>query len=215
VDSSPWQLFAYRLSGSPSSARVAVWRELRRLGALPLQAGVVVVPELGELAARIDAVSARVLQQGGSVYRFRLDLDSVQRDQLEREWSALRQHEYAEIIEECDTKFVREIEFEIFRGNLTAGEAEEIEADLDKIRAWFDRVQARDWFGAPNIETAKVAIARCEALLDDFMERVYRVEANRGPVLETPADLPWGRAGTDPIESEKPGEFTDARRRGD
>ena len=48
--------------------------------------------------------------------------------------------EYEEIVEECETKFEREIEFEIFRGNLTAAEAEEIEADLEKIKTWFERV---------------------------------------------------------------------------
>jgi len=26
---------------------------------------------------------------------------------------------------------------------------EEIEEDLDKIRRWYERVKARDWFGSP------------------------------------------------------------------
>jgi len=188
-----WQLFIYRLPGKPSRGRVAVWRELRRLGALPLQQGVVAVPELGDLAARIDAVAERVEREDGSAYRFRLsELDADERQRLRDEWTALRSQEYAEIVEECETKFAREVEFEIFRDNLTAGEAEEIEADLEKLRAWLARVVARDWFGAANRSRAEAAIARCEAMLEDFLERVYEAESRDGPSLQPPAELPWG-----------------------
>jgi len=188
-----WQLLIYRLPSTPSRARVAVWRELRRLGALPLQQSVVVVPELGDLPARLDAVVERALAEDGVVHRFRLaDLDAEQQARLRGEWSALRRHEYAEIVEECETKFAREVEFEIFRGNLTGSEAEEIEADLDKLRAWLARVVARDWFGAENRAEAERAVARCERLLEDFVDRVYRAETENGPSLEAPADVPWG-----------------------
>ena len=191
-----WQLFAYRLPSKGSSARVAVWRELRRLGALPLQQAAVVVPDAGGLSARLDDVAHRVEDEGGVVYRFALaQLDDADPGRLEREWNALRTQEYEEIVEECETKFEREIEFEIFRGNLTAGEAEEIEADLDKIKAWFERVGARDVFGADGRDRAERAIAKCERLLADFVERVYQAELEHGPSLAPPASIPWGRLG--------------------
>jgi hypothetical protein len=187
-----WQLFIYRLPPTPSRARVAVWRELRRLGALPLQQAVAVVPELGDLGAALDGIEQRVLSEGGSVYRFALsDLSAAQQARLRAEWNALRAQEFAEIVEECETKFTREVEFELFRNNLTAGEAEEIEADLEKIRTWFARVAARDWFGAPNRPEAEAAIEACARLLDDFVERVYVLEATAGPSLEPPAQLAW------------------------
>lgn len=187
-----WHLIIYRLPTNPSRTRVAVWRELRRLGALPLQQSVAAIPDLGDLVSTLDAIEARMLGDGGSVYRFVLsDLTHEQRAQLEQEWTALREHEFAEIIEECRTKFIREIEFEIFRNNLTASEAEEIEADLDKIRAWFDRVAARDWFGAANRAECQAAVAECERRLDDFVERVYLAEMRDGPSLEVPAQLSW------------------------
>lgn len=188
-----WQLFIYRLPTNPSRLRVGTWRELRRLGALPLQNSVSVVPELGDLMSRLDAIQDRVEREGGTVYRYRLpELTAQQRGQLESEWNALRTQEYAEIVEECEQKFTREIEFEIFRNNLTAGEAEEIEADLDKIRAWFERVHKRDCFKAPKQAEARQAIERCQELLDDFVERVYLAEAADGPALEPPVDVPWG-----------------------
>lgn len=198
-----WQLFIYRLPGRPSRVRVAAWRELRRLGALPLQQGVVALPELGDLAARLDAVERRVVSEGGEVHRFRLaHLAVAERGDLEQGWNALRRQEYAEIVEECETKFAREVEFEIFRGNLTAGEAEEIEADLEKIRAWFGRVRARDWFKAELSGEARTAIAHCERLLEDFLERVYEAEMESGPSLEPPAEMPWGTTGGEPAQDD-------------
>jgi hypothetical protein len=188
-----WQLLIYRLPSNPSRARVAIWRELRRLGALPLQQAVSAVPELGDLPDALDGIVERIERDGGTVYRYALaDLTTAQQARLVDEWNALRGQEFAEIVEECETKFTREVEFEIFRANLTAGEAEEIEADLDKIRGWFARVAARDWFDAPNRAAAETAIAACETLLDDFVQRVYMAEMADGPALDPPAALTWG-----------------------
>lgn len=186
-----WHLLVYRLPSKPSSARVAVWRDLRRLGALPLQQAAVALPAGHGLEEQLDAVETRIAAESGTSYRFEVAAD----ERLEREWNALRTQEYEEIVEECETKFEREIEFEIFRNNLTASEAEEIEADLEKIRSWFGRVTARDVFGAPSRERAEAAIARCAELLEDFEQRVFQAESEEGPSLAPPAKLPWGTSG--------------------
>jgi hypothetical protein len=205
-----WHLFIYRLPANPSRTRVAVWRELRRLGALPLQQSVVVAPEAGGIAAQLDAVEARILAEEGTVYHYRLtDLSAAEHDRLTAEWNRLRDHEYAEIVEECETKFRREVEFELFRGNLTSSEAEEIEADLEKIRAWLARVRARDVFTAGGRAAAEEAIAECQRLLDGFVEQVFAAEAAQGGLsLELPAALSWDggrRSGDGGRESEDGG----------
>jgi Protein ChrB, N-terminal len=192
VQSTEWELFLYRLPSEPSRTRVAVWRELRRLGALPLGQAVVAVPCVEHFTVGIDAIEERVTSGLGTSYRFKLpDLGDAQRGRLQADWNALREHEYAEIVEECETKFLKEIEFEIFRGNLTASEAEEIEADLEKIKSWYGRICGRDVFDAPRRSDAEQAIRTCEQALDDFVERVYETEARTGPGLDAPADLSW------------------------
>ena len=191
--SNDWRLLIYRLPTNPSSARVGVWRDLRRLGALPLQQSCVVLPDREPLNERLDEIAGRITELGGTPYLFRLaDLPEPQASALRSAWSDLRAHEYAEIVEECRSKFIREVEFELFRDNLTAAEAEELEADLDKIRAWFGRVKARDWFDAPNRAEVEGAITECETRLDDFTTKVFERESAEGPSLEAPLDLPWG-----------------------
>jgi len=179
--------------------RVAVWRELRRIGALPLQQAVVALPEEGGLSDQLDAIADRVRNQGGIVYRFPLaGLSEEDRARLQGEWNALRTQEYEEIVEECQTKFEREIEFEIFRGNLTGAEAEEIEADLEKIKTWYERIRARDVFAVADRERAETAIAKCERLLEDFVQRVYDAETEHGPSLEPPVGTDWSEHSTHP-----------------
>jgi len=195
-----WRLLVYRLPTNPSSARVGVWRDLRRLGALPLQQSCVVVPDVPEVVERLEEIAERITDLGGTPHLFRLDdLTTTQVAVLRRAWSDLRAHEYAEIVEECRSKFIREVDFELFRDNLTASEAEELEADLDKIRSWFGRIQGRDWFDAPNRSEVEVAIAECAVRLEDFTTRVFEREAAEGPSLDTPLDLPWGEIDGDVV----------------
>jgi len=185
-----WHLLVYRLPSQPSRIRVAVWRELRRLGALPLQQGVVIAPDLEPFGSGLGAVAERIAGDGGTSERFRLaELPAEQEERLVGSWNALRGQEYDEIVEECRTKFLREIEFELFRGNLTVGEAEEIEADLDKIRRWMARVHARDCFASPARARAEQAIAECEQRLAGFVERVYEAELAEGPSTAAPLDI--------------------------
>src|SRR6476469_10374337 len=104
-----WQLLIYRLPSNPSRARVAIWRELRRLGALPLQQAVSAVPELGELPAALDSIVERIERDGGTVYRYTLHaLDAAQQGRRVGEWNALRGRGFAESVEGCETQFTRE-----------------------------------------------------------------------------------------------------------
>ncbi len=43
-DERRWLLLVYRVPSEPSSARSAIWRETKRLGALSLQHGVCLLP---------------------------------------------------------------------------------------------------------------------------------------------------------------------------
>lgn len=188
-----WQLFVYRLPAEPSRVRVAVWRALRRLGALPLGQAILVVPDLGDLAEQLDEVEQRITREGGTSWRFPLNDIAPDMDaRMKAEWNALRTHEYAEIVEECRTKFKREIEFELFRGNLTAAESEEIEADLEKIKGWLGRVTARDWFEAEGRAEAEAELVSCEDMFNDFTEKVFLAESQEGHVTEVPPEVPWG-----------------------
>ncbi|HET7770602.1 MAG TPA: Chromate resistance protein ChrB [Chloroflexota bacterium] len=170
-----WLLLIYRVPSEPSNNRVSVWRELKRLGALYLQQCVCIVPALPVCEEGIRSAVSRVENLGGSSNLFRLrELPPDEEARLMDEFRALSAKEYAEIVEECRTKFVKEIEFERFRENYTYEEAEEIREDLEKIRRWFTRIVERDWFSSGQREEVAAELAVCERLLEAFEEDVYR-----------------------------------------
>jgi hypothetical protein len=172
----------YRVPTEPASKRVAVWRDLKRLGALYLQQCACIFPDVPGLNAEVDEVAAKIPALGGETFLLQVPrLEPEDETRTIESFRAQRTSEYAEIIEECETKFVKEIEFERFRENYTFEEAEEIEQDLEKIRRWFERVLERDWFKADRRGEVEAWLARCQGLLGQFEEEVYRRTGSDGP----------------------------------
>ncbi len=188
--SEAWVVLVYRVPTEPASKRVAIWRELKRMGAIYLQQCVCVLPRRGDLLAEVERVTAKIAGFEGEFTVFDVPvLRSGDHDKLVAACKTQRDKEYAEIVEECETKFVKEIEFEHFRQNYTYEEAEEIRQDLDKITRWFESIVARDWFGAPGRPAVETWIARCEDLLAEFENTVYRHSSDD----HVPVTLPVGK----------------------
>src|SRR5882757_1977902 len=61
-----WLLLIYRLPSDSSHARVTVWRQLKRLGALYVQQAVCVLPDRPELRESLEKVRQRLDELGGS-----------------------------------------------------------------------------------------------------------------------------------------------------
>jgi hypothetical protein len=128
-------------------------------------------------------VTARIEALHGTSNLFRIsELEPSEQERLRAGFRQLSAKEYAEIIEECQTKFAKEIEFERFRQNFTYEEAEEIREDLEKIRRWFTRVTERDWFDAGMRQQVSAELEQCEQLLDEFEQEVYRRTGDDQPV---------------------------------
>jgi DNA-binding transcriptional regulator PaaX len=175
----PWLLLIYRLPSDSSHARVTVWRQLKRLGAFYVQQAVCVLPDRPELRESLDKVRRKLDELGGSSTFLTLtEVEDDARTQFVEGFREQSAKEYAEIIEECDTKFVKEIEFERFRDNYTFEEAEEIRQDLEKLRRWLKKVEARDWMAAEGRELARQKVADCERLLEEFEADVYERTVN-------------------------------------
>lgn len=170
-----WVLLVYRVPTEPASKRVGVWRDLKRSGALYLQQCVCIFPNRAEVIDELHRIAAKIVAMEGEYNLF--DIPHVRPDdeaKIVEAFRALRNKEYAEIVEECETKFIKEIEFEHFRQNYTFEEAEEIGQDLEKIRRWFARIVERDWFGADRRGEVEIWIEKCQDLLNEFEQTVYQ-----------------------------------------
>lgn len=174
MDTHNYLLFIYHVPSQPSAARVGIWRELKRMGALYLQQSVCILPQREPLLTALQKIADRVNELHGSYHLLPLSaLPEEEEAKIIDGFIVQSNLQYDEIIENCEVNFAKEIEFEIFRNNFTYAEAEEIRQELDKICHWYDRVVERDWFGAARREQALSSIKHCEKLLEGFEEKVF------------------------------------------
>jgi len=170
-----WLLVAVSTGGS-STLRGHAWRALRGLGAVYVQQSVCLLPALPEPLRVVQRLLDRLRREGGEGQLLRLQLTEPEAERgLIASFQSARDDEYAEFCSRVPA-FVEEIEMERARGRATYAEVEESEADLERLRRWLGKIQARDYFGAPGRDLAAEALARCEALFREFESEALRAD---------------------------------------
>jgi hypothetical protein len=168
-----WLLLTYKLGADRSSARVAVWREVRRSGALQLQKSVVAFPDTADFRTAATRVRAAVADVGGTVVAVRAEaFDGEDEARLKSAWNEARAAEYGELAAECE-KLVAEIDKEFAKEKFTLAELDEEEAELEKLRSWQQRILARDVHGAERAAEAETALERAAEAVSRFMTAVF------------------------------------------
>jgi hypothetical protein len=168
-----WRLITYRLPGEPSRHRVAVWRELRRLGAVPLQQGTWVLPEGEGFDEGLAQVIGTISAAGGQPVVLRVADDDAGPVSLEELFTAQREAEWGEFLGDCG-KYEAELAGEVAKGKLTLAELDEEEESLDRLRRWYRAIRARDVYGAPSAALAEQRLKECSDALEGFAELVYQ-----------------------------------------
>ena len=168
-----WRVITYRLPPEPSRHRVAVWRELRRLGAVALQQGTWAVPDGEPFEAGLSQVVEEIKAAGGQPVVLAVADEEASAAQLEALFTAQREAEWGEFLSDCG-KYETELAGEIAKGKLTLAELDEEEQSLDRLRRWYRTIRARDLFGAPSAAVAERRLKESAEALEDFAERVYQ-----------------------------------------
>ena len=162
-----------RLPAGPSRHRVAVWRELRRIGALSLGQGTWAVPDVPVFADGLARASRLAGEAGGEVVTLaasgRTDADALRLKEL---FAAARTADWTEFLDDCD-KYQAELAKEIRTAEFTLAELEEEEQSLERLRLWHRDLTARDVFGSPQAPQAAERLKQCAAACEDYAERVF------------------------------------------
>ena len=169
-----WLVLVVRVPAEPSRHRVAVWRELRRTGAVPLGQGCWAVPEVPAFADRITRTVELAERGAGEVIVLRAagrgEADAVRLAAL---FTEARQADWAEFIADCG-KFEAEIDKEIRIEKFTLAELEEEEQSLERLRRWHRDLAARDVFGSPGAAEAAQHLKSCANALAGYTDLVFR-----------------------------------------
>lgn len=168
-----WRVVTYKLVQSePSRHRVAVWRELRKTGAVALQQATWIVPTGPGFDEALERALALIHRADGSAVVLDIDPASPGVAAVEELFTGEREEEWAEFLSECN-KFDAEVAHEIAKEKFTLAELDEEEQNLERLRRWHRELRSRDLLGAPSQPLAERRLKECSEVLEDFAEQVF------------------------------------------
>jgi Protein ChrB, N-terminal len=145
-----WVLLAYRLPREPSTPRIAVWRRLRRLGALQLVDALVALPLDPSTREALEWVAEEVEQAGGEATVWLAEpAASTDERALARRMTEAAAVGYREVIHAADSA--------------ADGSETERRRTAARLRRELQRVRARDFFPPPERRQAERAVERLAA----------------------------------------------------
>jgi vacuolar-type H+-ATPase subunit I/STV1 len=174
-----WMVLLFRVPAEPSRYRVAVWRELRRTGAVSLGQSAWLAPDAPAFADGIARAVQLVEAAGGQALVLAASgRQPADAQRLAAVYTAAREAEWTEFLAECG-KYLAEIDKEIATAKLTLAELDEEEQSLEQLRRWHRELRRRDVLGAPSAADADQRLKECEAKLEDYTQRVFHAVAGQ------------------------------------
>ncbi len=147
-------LLAYRLPRDPSTPRSALWRKLRRLGAVQVLDGLAALPLDARNRELLEWLADEVVESGGEATIWVGELASAaqERDLASRMAESVAA-EYRALV--ADASAARE------------ERAGRRRRTLGRLRRELRRIRARDYFPPPERELAQQAVEELAALVEE------------------------------------------------
>ncbi len=151
-----WLLLLYALPTQRSSARVSLWRQLKKFGALPLKTSAYVLPDNPTQYERFQWLAAQIKDAGGDATLIRVaEIEGMTNDDLVALFNEARAAEYRELAAACRQSLA---------GHKRSGRGE-LAAELEKHQRRLREIQETDYFKSPAVHDAQVLLDRTERLL--------------------------------------------------
>lgn len=148
-----WVLLVYRVPREPSTPRIAVWRQLRRLGVAQLADGLVALPLDARNRERLEWIAEEVVEAGGTAGVWVAEPASRQQEHtLVADLRAARAAEYALVVEEAEE--AAGIDGEVARRRA-----------VRRLRRTLRDIRRRDYFPPDERQQARAAVERLAASL--------------------------------------------------
>ena len=142
-----WVLLAYRRPREPSTPRITLWRNLRRLGAAQIGDGLVVLPLTEETQEQVEWLAAGIEEAGGDASVW-----------LGEAATRAQEEHWMERIRRASTEEFEALEQRAVEG--AGGDEAARRRSLRHLRAEFRKARARNYGGVPAGDRAAAAIER-------------------------------------------------------
>lgn len=176
-------VLSYSLPTKPSKARLHVWRQLKKIGAVNVESLWVVPHSKDKLVELQNLVKDIQGFNGTGMLLIGKPAEARDEERIKATLSESSNEEFTELAGVCD-KFLAEIESEIAKENFIFAEVEENEEELEKIKKWYDKILKRSVYESPLRKTIVDKIKSCEIAFDRFSKIVFdRIHSEKKPVI--------------------------------
>jgi len=169
MQNSTWLLLLYGLPAKGNTARVTLWRKLKKYGAVQLKTSAYVLPDQPEHYERFQWLATEIKDSGGEATLIRMaEIEGMARDQIIELFNNARAAEYKELSRDCQI---------LMRSHSKADEGE-LAAEFGRQQRRFREIKNVDYFSSPAAYDAQMVLQRLEKILSP------RGRASSQPKLE-------------------------------
>ncbi len=150
-----WLLLLYGLPTRRSAARVSLWRQLKRLGSVPLKTSAYLLPDLPQHFERFQWLTQQVRDGGGEATVIRVtEVEGLTQEQIVQLFNDARASEYGDLIRDLTDLVERN----------KRKSTETFQTDLEKLAGRLDQIQKRDFFGCARAHDAQMLLKHAQGL---------------------------------------------------
>lgn len=151
-----WLLLLYTLPTKRTSARVNLWRKLKKFGAIQLKTSAYVLPDMTAHYERFQWLSKQIRDGGGDATLIRVaEIEGLPHQQVKQLFNSARAADYKELKPAIQRTIDR------IKKSRNAGLATELETH----QRWFNEIKEIDYFNSPAAHDAQMLLQKAEKLL--------------------------------------------------
>src|SRR5262245_14580842 len=145
-----WLLLLVRLPATHSAERVAIWRKLKKSGAIQIQTSTYVLPDDPRRYETFQWLTQHIRDAGGDATLVRArEIEGLPNEKLAALFNAARAKEYAALAE-------------LVRSIASAKQRSSLVNKLDRIRKQFREVRQTDFFNCPRAQDVEMLLEKLE-----------------------------------------------------
>ena len=156
MEKSTWLLLLYTLPVKRTSARVKLWRKLKKFGAVQLKTSAYVLPDDATQYERLQWLAKEIRDAGGEATLIRVaEIEGMANSEIVQMFNEARATEYKEVNEACRAVI----------GGRKRMKGEKLAMEFGKQQRRFREIKEVDYFKSPAAGDTEIILKRLEKFL--------------------------------------------------